>query len=585
MNDAFTTNGTRTSSSRSTRTIAVDNLLRKALRVSDPRDPSQIASALLMRYPQEADRQRREQAGLPYSSIPEQAVGTAISGVASSELIQARDDLERDLLTLTTSSELKDLRVELVGWGRAVRQLAADGLAAARLALDASNHDRAMAARRSLSEYARLARYVGALSDGSSIPFRRLAQSCDVLAGLILVAIGDGLAANGVTRSTSLTRVAAGELQARRNAVITALRSLTGSVEASLDQEGWPRGLEAYRNLIRKLDESGQSDLRALLEENALGAAMDELVDLSTGASIEGLRELSTASSMLIHRFKRLIQYGQPTKVPLATPISNTSPESPPLITFMSALQLFVDAFEMSGSTRLLYVSRPPILVYGLYGVGGPDEGAKRLIELTLVRGFMLEQIDCFSGCACDDSTVACQILLDFLLFKLDRAIDAYAVGSDPGATGEPERRCAATGKLILDALSIPGPGRIGSRLCNFGDGLKQSLTAVGDALCAATDGDVPADASHPLLIRELQTAYQEELQTERLVRSLSPSCHVANLFGQGEGKSLICRRIRALLQQLGADVAAASTIPIPNPIASILASRFQGRADYSSDV
>ncbi|MGM4915038.1 hypothetical protein [Rhizobium sp. 768_B6_N1_8] len=56
---------------RSAATVAVDNFLRKSLRVSDPRDPLQIANALLARYPEEAERDRRERAGLPYSNMPE----------------------------------------------------------------------------------------------------------------------------------------------------------------------------------------------------------------------------------------------------------------------------------------------------------------------------------------------------------------------------------------------------------------------------------------------------------------------------------------------------------------------------------
>ena len=360
---------------RSQRTITVDNFLRKALRVSDPRDPSQIANALLARYPDEADRDRREREGLSYSSTPMASAVAMAVGAGMIELETARTDFERDFATLTSLSQLKDITVEINGWGRAIRRAAADGMAAARLALDAVSHDTAMASRRVLCDYARLARFVGALSDGSGLYFRRFAQSCDVLAALILVAIGDGLAASGITRSTSIVRVAASELQSRRNAVIMALRSLTGSAESALGQEDYPRGIVGYQMLVRQLESGGQSDLRALLEENALSSAMDQLVDLSTGSSVEGLRELSTTSSFLVHRFSRLIQYGR--SVPVGLPgmtddlANRGSPESPPLLTFVAALQLFVDAFNSSGSSRLLYVARPPILSYGLYSNSG----------------------------------------------------------------------------------------------------------------------------------------------------------------------------------------------------------------------
>ena len=605
MIDALTTASNPISKSRSASTIAVDNFLRKALRVSDPRDPVQIANALLTRYPEEAERDRRERAGLAYSTIPDFAPVATGTGAASTELIQARDDLERDLQTLSTSSQLKDVRVELIGWGRAIRQIAADGLAAARLALDSVNHDRAMAARRALGEYARLARYVGSLTDGSGLLFRRFAQSCDVLAGLILVAIGEGLAASGITRSTSIVRAAAGELQARRNAVIMALRSLTGSVETALGQEEWPRGLEAYRNLVRQLDEGGQTDLRALLEESALSQAMDDLVDLSTGANVEGLRELSTASALLVHRFQRLIQFGRSIEVPINVPISEGPPESPPLVAFVSALQLFVDAFASKGSSRLLYVARPPIIVYGLYGVGGPDKGAIRLMNLTIARGFVLEQIDCFAGCGCDEDAVRCQVLLDYMLFLLDRAIDFYAVGTHPDGLGEPERRAAAAGLVIRAGLKLKRQpaGRVPAELlCSLGDRLGPALKDISKELLRAFGGFDPVvwdQKLKGLMIRELRTAYQAEDQTERLVRSLSPTCH-SSLFEvpeeslilegslipeQGAAKeSLIRLLIRwILLDDLESDVGMPNAVQMPSPVASSMASMGQNRPDYWS--
>jgi hypothetical protein len=587
MVDANTTAASPVSKFRSPATVAVDNLLRKTLRVSDPRDPDQIANALLNFYPEEADRDRRERAGLPYSSVPDYVPAAKDSGPSSVELAQAQDDLERDLQTLSTSSPLKDIRVEMIGWGRSIRQIANDGLAAARLALDSVNHDRAMAARRQLGEYSRLARYVGTLTDGSAILFRRFAQSCDVLAGLILVAIGEGLASNGITRSTSIVRSAAGELQARRNAVIMALRTLTGSVETSLGQEDWPRGIEAYRNLVQQLEAGGQADLRALLEESALSQAMDDLIDLSTGASVEGLRELSTASALLVHRFQRLIQFGQSSQVPIHLPITLRSPESPPLVTFVSSLQLFVDAFVSRGSSRLLYVARPPIIVYGLYGAGGPDTGAVRLMNLTIARGFLQEQVDCFAGCGCDDDNVKCQVLLDYMLFLVDRAIDLYAVGTDPDGLGKQEQQATAAG-ISIDAVlaltnQVTNPGVLS---CEFSDKLKDKLGVIAAELLDPFGGLNPAawDANlQALMIRELRIAYQAEDHTERLVRSLAPQCGF-DVFNFQKNRSLIRWMIRSVLHKtfnVGASMP--QPVQMPSPVASSMASMGQNRPDYWS--
>jgi hypothetical protein len=124
-------------------------------------------------------------------------------------------------------------------------------------------------------------------------------------------------------------------------------------------------------------------------------------------------------------------------------------PESPPLASFLSALSLFVEAFDgAGGAQRLLYVARPPLIFYGLYGFGGPDLATRRLLRLVELRGTIAEQIDCFMECNCED--VECQLMLDKTLYDVDRAIDLYCLGSDPGGLGDPERRASAFGALIV---------------------------------------------------------------------------------------------------------------------------------------
>ncbi|HEX8224388.1 MAG TPA: hypothetical protein VF605_11290 [Allosphingosinicella sp.] len=578
------------SRSRSARTVAVDNFLRKTLRVGDPRNPDEIAKALLDRYPGEADRARREREGLAHSSLPELTPAALMAGVAATaELAQAQDDLERDAQALVTSSQLKDIRIELSGWGRAVRRIADEGLAAARLALDAVQFDRALAARSQLGSYARLARYVGTLTDGAGGAFRRLAQSCDSLAGLILVAIGEGLAAAGITRGTSLVRVAAGELQSRRNAVVNALRSLAGSTEASFGVQEWPRGLESYRRLIRRLDVGGEAELRALIEESSLSAAMDDLVDLSAGANIGGLRELSTASALLLARFQRLIRYCQSVAIDDVDMADNDSPESPALAAFSSALQLFVDAFSgTGGGSRLLYVARPPIVIYGLYGAAGADAGAARLMKLTIARGALAEQIDCLSGCECDEGALRCQILADFLLFLIDRSIDAYAVGNEAAANGDPEKRAATYGHLIETALGmVGGEEEDEASVCGFSPALTSALADLADELLFEFDLDGPPFDSWTLdfVVPELQMLYFAEGHVERLVRSLSASCHSRFLFdgftSDGETRESFNRSvIREALKRLNSKPGIADGISMPATLETSLATLASGRSD-----
>lgn len=591
MTDSFTT-ASATSQPRSPRTIAVDNFLRKTLRIGDPRDPEQVAGALLQMYPAEADRVRRESDGLAYATWADPIAPAASGGVAAmAELAQAQDDLERDARTLIDSSQLKDIRVELTGWGRAVRRLADDGLAAARIALDSVQFDRALAARAQLVSYARLARYVGTISEDACSIFRRFAQSCDTLASLILVAIGEGLAGSGITRGTSLVRISASELQSRRNAVIGALRALTAAVDSSLGQDDWPWGLEGFRALAQRLDESGQADLRALLEETTLAQALDELVNLSAGGNVEGLRELSTTSALLVHRLERLVQAAQSTPVPAAAAATAGAPESPPLAAFSSALQLFMDAFSGNSGNRLLYIARPPIVIYGLYGAAGPDAGARRLIDLTMARGSIAELVDCLACCECSEDVLRCQILADFMLYLLDRAIDAYAVGSDPAGRGSPEARAAAYGLLIENAMMMVARGG-NKAICKIDPRLLRPLRAVTALLLD------PFAARRPKMARklparmtaglqaELNVAYFAEERTESLVRALSPACHT-RLFSAvrtSDGELSIVRAlIRRSLLDLKGTIGLAAGSNIPPPLESSVASIAHDRPAFAS--
>ena len=549
-----------TSRSRSARTVAVDNFLRKTLRVGDPRNPDEIAKALLDRYPREADRVRRESEGYAHSSQFILPTPPQIGLASVAELTQAQDDLERDLQSLTGASQLKDIRVELTGWGRSVRQTATDGLAAARLALDSVNYNRALTARRALGEYARLARYVGALNDSSGSYFRRFAQSCDVMAGLILVGIGESLAASGITPGAAMVRISAGDLQMRRNAVITALRGLTGTLEGAADQEQYPRGMSAYLELTARLEEDGQADLSALLEENTVGQAMDDLVDLSTGASVEGLRELSTASALLVQRFQRLIGYARSID-PNSDGVAFA--KSPPLATFITSLELFVDAFASNGSTRLLYVSRPPITAYGLYGSGAADAAATRLRELASVRGLIASQVDCFGGCGCDPKRAKCQILLDYLLYGIDRAIDLYAVGTDPNGKGDPEAR-AAIGGLLID-LVVARFADEDDILCPIDESLRRSLHQARDILAA----DFAQADLKRFAIAEVQIAHPAEERLERLVRTLAPGCSGADAFTSGDmfgfdDQSPVRALLKGLLRRFDTELSMSRTADLP---------------------
>lgn len=420
--------------------MALDNLLRRELKVSDPNDAKLVAEALLTRYKDtpKAIAISREAQGVPFLTAPTTPISLAKAATASdAELQQAIDDIERDLQELTTNTILKDITLELQGWASAVRSTLVEGSMAARFALDPRQRDKAFGARRSLGDYARIARLVGALTPALNVNYRKLAQSLDEAAAVLLVMMGEALANVSFSGGRFLLQAPYSELQVRRDAAIYALRNLTGSTQDAYGPNEWPRGLDAYRRLYDTLEQQGQGDLRALLVENELSRMMDVLIQRAAHGNADGLRALGATAQLDLQRFRRLITIGQRLVVP----------ESPPLTTFLTALQLFADSFNSSGGFRLLRVARPPILFYGLYGIGGLDDADRRLLNLIIQRGLLAEQLDCFLQCECSSKAVRCQIILDKILYDVDRAIDLYALGNDN--FGEPERRAAAYGFLI----------------------------------------------------------------------------------------------------------------------------------------
>jgi hypothetical protein len=293
---------TRTiTSDRSPATAAVDNLLRRALKIPDPYNADQVAQGLLTRYPDDAAKIKREQMGVPFSVMATQPAVVAPVRAGRPEATTATDALERALTELTTSPELADVAPEMRGWATKIRGAAADGLSSAPYAIDASERDRAFAARRTLGDYARLARYAAALNTCATDIYCRVAQACDRVANVILVLIGDALDDAGVTRSGAVMQVTAATLQSRRDSLIVALRNLLQLAPIS-DQETWPRGPVAVAQIYRDLEKAGAADLRALFDEAYLSRQLDDLVDLATGSTPDGLRALGATAGVTVQR-------------------------------------------------------------------------------------------------------------------------------------------------------------------------------------------------------------------------------------------------------------------------------------------
>jgi hypothetical protein len=433
--------------------LALDNLLRRELKVGDPNDASQVAQALMNRYRDDprARAMAQEAQGLPAMPVPVAQVAPAQAGATSLDLAQATSDVEMDLRELTTNNLAKDIIPELEGWAQAIRSAIQQGISVAQFGMDTRSRDMAFAMRRQLGDYARVARLVGALTPPLNPAYRNLAQSLDEVSSVILVMMGEALANTGMAGGRYLLQTPFTELQVRRDVVINALRNLMGATQEAFGPNDWPRGIDAYRQLFQMFEAQGHGELRALLVETELARSMDELIQVAGNGAATGLRALGVTAWAQLNRFTRFVQLT----------MNAVSPLSPPLAAFQDALQMFIDGFAPAGGFRLLRIARPPVLFYGLYGSDEVSKADRRLLQLVINRGTIAGQLDCLTRCACDDTAVKAQIVGDKLLYDIDRAIDLYCMGD--ADLGLPEVRASAY-SYVIDAAS-PYAGAFGSQL------------------------------------------------------------------------------------------------------------------------
>ncbi len=568
----MTTNTYPTSTGqRSQGALTVDNVFRRMLKVANPRDPDEVAKALLARYADDAQKIKREQAGVPISSYQLAALAGQVSGPLSSEIRQATDDLERDLGALVSDIQLKDIAPELRGLSEAVRDAAAMGLEAAKLALDPAQRDRAFAARRTLGDYARLTRMLGALTSCATALYCRVSQSMDMCGNLILVGAGEALAAAGVTRSGGLLQVPATELQSRRDAIIGALRRLLGTegdVVATLSnvinlQTTGPAAGSAGALLliVDALEESGAQDLRPMLDEGFVARMLDNLLDHAVATTPDSLRSMgSTAvvTSGMLSRFVELIR-----------PLTTTSllTERPFIVDYVRSLDSFIAGFRSSQTGyRLPFLARPPLLGYGFYGAGGMDDATTMLQVLAVKRSQIAELVDCLC-CACTEASAAAASVAAKLLFDLDRAIDLFCLGTSDSGKGLAELHAAAYGYVFetagllawskQDGWDVVSPatsfetsvlGQAVSRLEDPLDVVERTLRERDDPDVlpdAATDTDgwgidvlkdgnkLPIDDVRDILFRVLKTQYQDEQRWRELAQAWSPICDREAVLGE----------------------------------------------------
>ncbi|MGI9506391.1 MAG: hypothetical protein ACR2RE_25390, partial [Geminicoccaceae bacterium] len=414
----------------------IDHILREKLMLGDL-SASEVAEGLARRFADQAAILTRDRTGQSAAITETSMTPGQIAGISENELAKARDDVERDLMGLIAEPQLKDVTPELRGWQGAILRLIDDGAAAAPFALDQRQRDRVFDVRRSLGDYARLARLLGAATSPFNGPYRQLAKSLDDVAALLLVVAGDAIASKGQGGAAPLPAPAS-DLQARRDAVLSAVRSLVGSTQQSYATDEWPRGLHAFRELNEALQESGHGELRSMLNEQHLSRTMDALIDQASGNNGYALRALGATSGVVLGKFERFLELA-----------NQPDPESPPLATLRNALRLFIDSFQSDATSRFLTVSRPALTLSSNDGFIATDLGQLRLLQIIQLRSGLAFLLDCYLGCDCEADRVACQVVFDKLLYDTDRAIDLYLQSQDRLGNGPPEQRAAGFGVLM----------------------------------------------------------------------------------------------------------------------------------------
>jgi hypothetical protein len=420
----------RTPSSTATVNLAVDNLIRNQLKVSDVRDPKQIADALLNYYRDlpVAAAVRQEAQGLPFLQAPATAALPPPRPTSSDAEFRIADgDVEKALGDLTTNPLTNDIVPEMQGWADSIRNAVGQGYTAARQGLDPTQRDLVFALRRQLGEYARMARFVGSLSPGMMPNYRRLGQALDEVSAVLLVMLGESLASVGFASGYYLLQVPLPELQQRRDAVVFALRNFMGGAQQAYGPDDWPRGIDAYRRLYNWLEQQGQGDLRSLLIENEIAQMMDTLISRAQNGTAEGLRALGVTAQLDVERFRRMA-----IVAPGAMLMQDGRYDrSPPLEAYVQALSLFAETFAPAAGIRLMRIARPPILYYGIYNPNLLDENDEALVRLIMIRGNLGTILDGMFITGAAHSAEA-QVLLDMLLLELDRAIDLLSLEVDP---------------------------------------------------------------------------------------------------------------------------------------------------------
>jgi hypothetical protein len=338
--DGFGADGTR----------ALDELLRRKLKVGNPSDVAEMLRALEERYPDKTAQNTAESMGLPPVTTglvlaPASPLAAAPRTVAGAEYTTVMSQLKADFATIVDAPSERDIGVELSGWRDYLLKEYADGASAARLSQDAAQRERAQLAIRRLNEFAWLARLVGIAMGEQYWDFRRTATSLDNAADILRILIGEALYDVGLSMNGLILQVPATDLRLRGNATVEALSGLITGDEPIFDD--WGERLRAYNDLYNELD----PELKVYARPDGMKESIDNLVNtFANGVSAttaDSLRQLAATAPVEVGRLRRVLS--------VARRVLDTQQPSSALSIFVQALSLFISAFESSRG-GVLYV-------------------------------------------------------------------------------------------------------------------------------------------------------------------------------------------------------------------------------------
>lgn len=428
----------------SAQALLIDDLLRRKLRIGDPRNAKEISEALRTRYSPAAARIDAETRGTVVEvDGPKERSEPTADTAGQRAYRRAVERLSEDLDTILKDPGNRDWVDQLTGWKSKLLVTVRGAASAATEVQDAAQRSRAFLSISQIADYARVARLIGLANDVVLPPYRRLARSLDSAGAALRILMGESLDASGLGEGGLILEVPVVDARERRGTVIRALRRLVGTGGDTSDKNA----PNAYDWLLRQL--AAAPELRALLREQFLAEALDGLLVNVGRQDSSALRVAASTAPLTLAQLERLQGFSEFPGAPASEALSG----------FFAALGLFIGAFAAAGSgARLVeFATAAPLGTEQLEN--GTEEG-RNLRELIRWRGQLAREIDTW---ALEEASAPDRRRLlrrfDRALRLTDRAVDLFLEGTgERGHWGPEEHRAAIYVYLAREIATAASP-------------------------------------------------------------------------------------------------------------------------------